>query len=155
MNSSEIRKILTGAKTVAVVGLSKDPEKDSYRVATYMKKHGYCIIPVNPTIDEVLDEESYATLLEVPAEKQKQIDLVDIFRRPEDVPRIVEQAVKLREKNGKPDVVWMQLGIINKRAAAIAKKAGLTVIMDKCIMQEHYHLFGKPPKRSRQAAEKR
>lgn len=151
MSSSEITKFLTKARTIAVVGLSKDPQKDSYRVATYMKKHGYCIIPVNPTIDEVLGEKSYPSLLDVPAEKQKQIDIVDIFRRSEDVPPIVEQAVKLREKNGKPEVVWMQLGIVNKEAAAIAKKAGLTVIMDKCIMQEHNRRFKNPSTRNRRA----
>ena len=140
MNSSEIRKILTRAKTIAVVGLSKDPEKESYGVATYMKKHGYCIIPVNPTIDEVLGEKSYPSLLDIPLTIQKESDIVDIFRRPEDVFPIVEQAVKLREKNGKPGVVWMQLGIVNKEAAAIAEKAGLTVVMNKCMMKEHKSL---------------
>ena len=124
-----------------MVGLSREPGKDSYRVAAYLKKHGYHIVPVNPFADEVLGERSYKSLLDIPVGVQKQIDLVDIFRRPEDVPPIVEQAVKLREKHGKPCVIWMQLGIINKKAAAAARKAGLTVVMDKCIMQEHKRLF--------------
>jgi len=126
-----------------VVGLSREPEKDSHRVAAYMKKHGYRIIPVNPTVDEVLGEKSYKNLIDIPDKIQKKIDVVDIFRRPEDVPPIVEQAVKLREKHGKPRVVWMQLGIVSEKAAATARKAGLSVVMDKCIMQEHKSLFTK------------
>jgi predicted CoA-binding protein len=108
-----------------------------------MQKHGYRIVPVNPFVNEVLGEKSYSSLLEIPVEIHREIDVVDIFRRPEDVPLIVEQAVKLREQHGKPSVVWMQLGIVNEEAAATAKKAGLTVIMDKCIMQEHKRLFRK------------
>jgi len=123
-----------------VVGLSREPEKDSYRVAAYLKKHGYHIVPVNPFADEVLGGRSYKSLLDIPVEVQKQIDLVDVFRRPEDVMPIVEQAVKLREKHGKPCVIWMQLGIINEKAAAVARKAGLIVVMDRCIMQEHKRL---------------
>ena len=123
-----------------MVGLSREPEKDSYRVAAYLKKHGYHIVPVNPFADEVLGGRSYKSLLDTPVEVQKQIDLVDVFRRPEDVTPIVEQAVKLREKHGKPCVIWMQLGIINEKAAAVARKAGLIVVMDRCIMQEHKRL---------------
>jgi predicted CoA-binding protein len=150
----DIKKILTDTSTIAVVGLSGDPEKDSHRVAEYMKKHGYRIVPVNPTIDKVLGEKSYKSLLEIPAEIQREIDLVDIFRRTEDVPPVVEQAVKLREMNGAPCVIWMQLGITNEEAAATARKAGFTVIMGRCIMQEHKRLFEKP-KRSRRAAKTR
>ncbi len=123
-----------------MVGLSREPEKDSYRVAAYLKKHNYHIVPVNPFADEVLGERSYKSLFDIPVEVQKEIDLVDVFRQPEDVPPVVEQTVKLREKHGKPCVIWMQLGIINEKAAATARKAGLTVVMDKCIMQEHKRL---------------
>ena len=140
MSKNEIREILCTCKTIAVVGLSREPEKDSYRVAAYLKKHGYHIVPVNPFADEVLGGRSYKSLLDIPVEVQKQIDLVDVFRRPEDVTSIVEQAVKLREKHGKPCVIWMQLGIINEKAAAVARKAGLIVVMDRCIMQEHKRL---------------
>jgi predicted CoA-binding protein len=143
LTSKQNRKIFTECKTIAVVGLSKDTEKDSNIVATYMKKHGYRIVPVNPTIDEVLGEKSYPSLLEVPVEIQKEIEVVDVFRRAEDVPAVVEQAIKLREINGRPCIVWMQLGIINEKAAAKAEKAGLTVVMDKCMMQEHMKLFKK------------
>lgn len=143
MNSNLIRQILTDYKTIAVVGLSKDPEKDSYHVSKYLKEYGYRIIPVNPTIDEVLGEKSYPSLLKIPVEIQEEIDIVDIFRRTEDVPQIVEQAVELRKKHGKPYVIWMQLGIINEKAAEAAEKAGFTVIMNKCIMQEHDRLLKK------------
>jgi hypothetical protein len=143
LDSRQIKKILTGCKTIAVVGLSPEPEKASHRVAAYMKKHGYRIVPVNPFVDEVLGEKSYLSLLEIPKEIQREIDVVDIFRRAEDVPPIVEQAVKLHEIQGKPCVVWMQQGIVNVEAAAAAEKAGLAVIMDKCFMQEHQRLLGK------------
>ena len=124
------------------MGLSREPEKESYKVASYLKKQGYRIVPVNPFADEVLGEKSYKSLLDVPEEIQRIIDVVDIFRRPEDVPPIVDQAVKLKLKLGKPSVIWMQLGIINEEAAETACKAGLTVIMDKCMMVEHKRLFG-------------
>jgi len=154
LSSLDIRKILTDSKTIAVVGLSREPGKASYQVATYLKKHGYRIVPVNPFAHEVLGEKSYPTLLEIPADIQKEIDVVDIFRRPEAVMPIVKEAVKLHEEHGKPSVVWMQLGIVNKESAEVARKAGLKVVMDKCIMQEHKRLFGKQPKRCRLAPTK-
>ncbi len=133
----EIREILRKYRVIAVVGLSADTEKASNRVSNYMKQHGYRIVPVNPLVEEVLGEKSYKSLLEIPLEIQQIIEIVDIFRRPADVPPIVEQAVKLRLANGKPFVVWMQLGIVNEEAAEKARKAGLVVVMDKCIMIEH------------------
>jgi predicted CoA-binding protein len=137
LSLKQIEEILTRYKTVAVVGLSRQPEKPSYVVSDYMQKHGFRIIPVNPFVDEVLGEKSYKSLLDIPIEIQKTIDIVDIFRPATDVPPIVEQAIKLREKHGKPNVIWMQQGIINEQAAEMATKAGLIVVMDKCIMQEH------------------
>ena len=141
MSQAEIKEILATSKTIAVVGLSRGPEKESHRVASYLKRHGYRIIPVNPFADEVLGEKSYKSLLDIPSEIQKTVDIVDIFRRAEDVPPVVEQAVKLKQKSGKPSVVWMQLGIVNEEAAETARKAGLTVIMDKCMMVEHKRLY--------------
>jgi predicted CoA-binding protein len=132
-----IKEILTKYKTVAVVGLSREPDKDSYRVSAYLKEHGFRIIPVNPFADEVLGEKSYKNLLDIPVEIQKTIEIVDIFRPAKDVPPIVEQAIKLSKMYGRLSVVWMQLGIINKQAAETAKKAGLIVVMDKCMMIEH------------------
>jgi predicted CoA-binding protein len=138
-----IKEVLSTCKTIAVVGLSREPEKDSYQVANYMRKHGYRIVPVNPFADEVLGEKSYKSLLDIPVEIQKEIDTVNIFRQAKDVPPIVRQAIQLKKKNGKPCVFWMQLGIVNEKASATARKAGLTVIMDKCLMQEHKRLFKK------------
>jgi hypothetical protein len=141
LSQNEIKEILTKYKTVAVVGLSREPDKDSYRVSAYLKEHGFRIIPVNPFAHEVLGEKSYKSLLDIPAEIQKNIEIVDIFRPAKDVPPIVEQAIKLKEKHGKPYVVWMQLGIVNAQAAETARKAGLTVVVDKCMMQKHRRLF--------------
>jgi predicted CoA-binding protein len=141
LSRDEIKEILTKYKTIAVVGLSRELGKDSHRVSAYLKAHGFRIIPVNPFADEVLGEKSYKSLLDIPPEIQKTIEIVDVFRPSEEVPPIVEQAIKLHAKYGKPRVVWMQLDIVNEQAAEAAEKAGLTVVMDKCIMVEHRHLF--------------
>jgi len=137
MSQNEIKEILTKYKTVAVLGLSREPGKDSHRVSAYLKNHGFRIIPVNPFADEILGEKSYKSLLDIPPEIQKTVEIVDIFRTSEDVPPIVEQAIKLKAAYGKPYVVWMQLGIVNEQAAEAAEKAGLIVVMDKCMMIEH------------------
>jgi len=136
----EISAILQNYHTVAVVGISREPEKDSYRVATYLKANGYRIIPINPFADEILGEKCYRTLLDVPENVQKTIEIIDIFRPPEDVPTIVEQAIQLKRKYGKPEVIWMQLGIANEKAAEQAINAGLKVVMNKCMMIEHRKL---------------
>jgi uncharacterized protein len=127
-SSEEIRQILTTAKTIAVVGLSDKPDRDSYHVAEYLRQHGYRIIPVNPAITSVLGEKAYARLEDVP----EPIDVVDIFRRPEMVPAIVASAIAVKAK-----VVWMQLGIAHNAAADQARAAGLQVVMNKCILIEH------------------
>jgi predicted CoA-binding protein len=136
----EIEKILKGHKNIAIVGLSRNQERDSYRVGAYLRKHGFRIIPVNPSATEILGERSYKSLLDIPVEVQKVIDIVDIFRPSEDVPLIVEQSIKLKERHGKPQVVWTQLGITNEDAAKAAETAGIAVVMNKCIMIEHTHL---------------
>ena len=141
MSPNKIQEILKKYKTVAVVGLSRELGKDSHRVSAYLKNHGFRIIPVNPFADEVLGEKSYKSLLDIPPEVQKTIEVVDIFRPSKDVPLIVEQAIKLKTMYGKPYVVWMQLGIVNEQAAEAAMQAGLTVVMDKCMMIEHRRLF--------------
>ena len=141
MNPNEIQEILKKYKTVAVVGLSRELGKDSHRVSAYLKNHGFRIIPLNPFADEVLGEKSYQSLLDIPPEIQKTIEVVDIFRPSKDVPLIVEQAIKLKAMYGKPHVIWMQLGIVNEQAAEAAEKAGLIVVMDKCMMIEHKRFF--------------
>ena len=140
MDRDYVREILTRYKTVAVVGLSRDPSKDSYRVAEYLKRRSFHIVPINPFADEVLGEKSYKSLLDMPAEVQKSLEIVDVFRPSAEVLSIANQVVQLKKKHGVPYVVWMQLGIINEQAAETARKAGLTVIMDKCMMQEHRRL---------------
>ena len=120
-------------KTIAVVGLSDDPFRPSHGVSAYLQAQGYKVIPVNPRIDEALGEKSYPSLLDVP----ERIDLVDIFRRPEFVGEIVQQAIDL-----KIPAVWMQEGVINQSAAAKARAAGLFVVMDHCILKEHKTRFG-------------
>ncbi|MGE5578346.1 MAG: CoA-binding protein [Syntrophothermus sp.] len=132
-SDEEIKQLIGSAKTIAVVGLSKDPNKDSYRVAKYLQDHGYKIIPVNPTISEVLGEKAYPSLKEVPGP----VDIVDVFRRPEDVPPIAEAAAGIKAK-----ALWMQLGIVNDSAAKTAADAGLKVVMDRCLKVEHGRLMG-------------
>lgn len=143
MCQTDIREILTKYKTVAVVGASRDSSKDSHRVAKYLKKNGFRIVPINPHADKILGEKSYKSLLKTPTKAQRVLEIVDIFRPSDDVVPIVEQVITLRKKHCNPQVVWMQIGIINEQAAELSVKAGLTVVMDRCIMQEHQRLFGR------------
>lgn len=132
MDSREkISDILRKSKTIAVVGLSARPDSDSHRVAKYLKDHGYDVIPVNPTVDEVLGKKSYPDVQSIPQPP----DVVDIFRAPEHVPGIVEDAIAAGAS-----VVWMQLGIVHEEAAESARAAGLSVVMDRCMMREHERL---------------
>ena len=128
-------QILRDSKTIAVVGLSPNPERESHEVARYLQSQGYRIIPVNPQASEILGERSYADLADVP----DQVDVVDIFRRPEHVPAIVETAIA----KGIP-AIWMQQGVINEEAAERARSAGLRVIMDRCTQVEHRRLLQQP-----------
>jgi predicted CoA-binding protein len=126
------KKILTEYSTVAIVGVSADPERPSNRVARYLDGHGFHIIPVNPSIKELLGKRSYPDLTSIP----ETVEVVDIFRKSADVEPVVDEAIKIGAK-----VVWMQEGVINKKAADKAKKAGLLVVMDKCMRKEHIRLF--------------
>lgn len=140
LSQNQIKEILNKYKVIAVIGLSKEPDKDSHKVSAYLKQQGYRIIPVNPFADVVLGEKSYPNLLDIPPELAKTVEVVNIFRRSEDVTPIVEQAIKLRKLYGRPMVVWMQIGIVNEIAAEMASRAGLVVVMDKCLMVEHRRL---------------
>ncbi|SRR5208337_3258807 len=135
--SDLIYELLSRAKTIAVVGLSDSPLRPSHGVSAYMQAAGYKIIPVNPRIAEALGEKSYRSLLEIPLELAKKIDLVDVFRRPEYVDEIVEQVIRL-----KIPAIWLQEDVINERAAEKARKAGIFVVMDRCILKEHRARFG-------------
>jgi predicted CoA-binding protein len=133
----QIREILRTAHTIAVVGLSDKPDRDSYHVAGYLQRHGYRIIPVNPSVKEVLGEKAYPDLHDVP----EPVDLVDVFRRAEFVPDVVEAAIAVGAK-----AVWLQEGISHPEAAARARGAGLQVVMDRCILKEHHKArLGRAP----------
>lgn len=131
MNEEEaIGRILRTCRTIAVVGLSSRPSRPSYGVAGYMQRAGYRIIPVNPNETEVLGEKAYARLEDVP----EPVELVDIFRRSERVLTVVESAIRIGAK-----AVWMQEGVIHEEAARLARAAGLSVVMDRCLLKEHRH----------------
>ena len=130
--SEKIKAILEKYKTVAIVGLSPKPERDSHKVGKYLKDHGYRIVPVNPGQKEILGEKCYPNLKAVPFP----IDIVDIFRRPEAIPPVVDDAIEVGA-----EVVWMQLGIVHNQAADVARRAGLEVVMNKCIKIEHMNML--------------
>jgi predicted CoA-binding protein len=134
MKDEEIKDTLCNAKTIAVIGISPKEDRPSYVVASYLKSKGYRIIPVRPDGEEILGEKVYHTLSEIP--KEIGVDVVDIFRRSEDVPPIVVEAIQRGAR-----VVWMQEGVIHQEAAGKAEKAGLKVIMDRCMKKEHQRLL--------------
>ena len=135
MNDDQMMKdILLSTKTIASVGLSSNQQKESYWIVSYLKDQGYRIIPVNPTADEILGEKAYPDLESVP----EKIDVVQIFRKPEDVPPVVDSAIKVGAK-----VIWMQEGIVNEEAAQKARQAGLQVVMDACMRVTHRRLIGE------------
>ncbi len=136
MKDEELKEILAGCKTVAVVGISPKEDRPSYRVASYLKSKGYRMIPVRPDGDVILGEKVYHSLKEIP--KEVKIDVVDIFRRSEDVPPIVEEAIGRGAK-----AVWMQEGVVHQVAGAEAEKAGLKVVMDRCMKKEHQRLINQ------------
>jgi predicted CoA-binding protein len=127
----ELKEILTTTKTIAVVGLSDKPDRPGHTIPAYLQQQGYRIIPVNPKLTEALGEKAYASLRDIP----EPVDVVEIFRRAEDIPPVVEDAIAIGAK-----VVWMQLGIVNEEAAARAESAGLTVVMDTCMGATHQRL---------------
>jgi predicted CoA-binding protein len=137
MNNDQVMKeILLSAKTIASVGLSSSNEKDSYHIVAYLQEQGYRIIPVNPTAKEILGEVAYPSLSAIP----DKVDVVQVFRKPEDVPPVVDEAIKIGAK-----VVWMQVGIVNEEAAVKARAAGLQVVMDACMRVTHQVLIGPKP----------
>jgi predicted CoA-binding protein len=130
--ADEIGKLLKTAKTIAVVGLSDSPLRPSHGVSAYMQSNGYRIIPVNPSIKGALGEKAVASLSEI----KEKIDIVDVFRRSEFVPEVVDEAIRL-----KIPAIWMQEGVVHEAAAEKASKAGLFVVMDRCILKEHRARF--------------
>ncbi|HEY7292878.1 MAG TPA: CoA-binding protein [Vicinamibacterales bacterium] len=135
-SDQELRDLLTRATTIAIVGASSNPEKASHGIMQKLQRAGYHVIPVNPKEPEVLGERSYASLADIP----ERVDIVDVFRRSEDTPSIADEAIKIGAK-----ALWLQTGIANEDAAARAKAAGLTVVMDQCVGATHAFLQ-IPPK---------
>jgi predicted CoA-binding protein len=133
-DSAELTRILTTIKTVASVGVSSNEDKPSYGIFKYLAEHGYDVIPVNPGVPEIQGRKTYANLGSIP----KTIDVVQVFRKPEDVPPVVDQAIKAGAK-----IVWMQDGIINEDAARTAEAAGLRVVMNRCMREVHRQLLGE------------
>jgi predicted CoA-binding protein len=130
---ASLRRILKENRTIAVVGLSAQWFRPSFFAAKYLQEHGYRVIPVNPAYPEILGEKSYSSLLDVP----EPIDVVDVFRKPRDVPPIAEEAIRIGAK-----VLWLQIGVIHEGAARRAREAGLEVVMDRCMKIEHARLYG-------------
>jgi len=126
--ADRITEVLESARTIAVVGLTDAPMRPSYGVSHYMQSKGYRIIPVNPNIKKWMGEKAYASLLDVP----EKIDIVNVFRRTDAVPEVVEQAIQI-----KAPVIWMQEGVVHHKAAEKARQAGIFVVMDRCILKEH------------------
>ena len=133
ISDEEILDILRAPATVAVVGISDKPDRDSFQVAKYLLEQGYRVIPVNPMLENVLGQRCYPSVRDVP----ERIDVVDIFRRSDAVPEIVDEAIEVGAK-----VVWMQLGVVHKEAAEKAQQAGLKAVMDRCIKRDHSRLIG-------------
>jgi len=129
----ELYHALSTSKVVAIVGLSDKPYRPSYFVGKYLLDHGFEVIPVNPTRDEILGQKSYASLLDIP----RKVDIVDCFRRSEQMPELANQAVTIEAR-----ILWMQLSVVNEEARKIAADAGLSVIMDRCVKIEYARLFG-------------
>ena len=137
MLSGGTREILRSFRTFAVVGLSPKPHRDSHIVARFLQEHGYRVIPVHPEADSILGEKCYGSLTEIP----EKVEVVDVFRRSEAVPPVVEEAIAVGAR-----VVWMQLGVIHEEAAGRARKAGLLVVMDHCPVIEYRRHFGSAPR---------
>lgn len=133
MTNEEIKQILLSTRTIAAVGLSSNPEKESYAIVEYLQQQGYRIFPVNPTASEILGEKTYPDLESIP----EKVDVVQLFRKSEDVPPFVDSAIKIGAK-----VVWMQVGIENESAAQKARAAGLKVVMNACMRVTHRMLIG-------------
>ena len=137
MNDQEIAELLSTARTIAVVGLSGNPDRPSFGVAQYLQSKGYRILPVNPTIDSVLGEKCYASVSEIPEKADVKVDIVDVFRRAEFVPALAEEAIAIGAR-----CLWLQLGVIHEEAARRARDAGLLVVMDRCLAVERLRLAG-------------
>jgi len=136
-NPASLARVLAKCRTVAVVGASKNPWKDAYRVPRYLKDQGYRIVPVNPTTDKIMDEAAYPSLLEIPEELARTVDVVEVFRPSEELPQVARQAAEMKRRYGRPFVFWAQLGLENDEAARILEGSGIRCVMDACMRTVH------------------
>lgn len=127
------RDTLRKYKTIAVVGASKNPSKDAYTVPEFMKAHGYKIVPINPTADEIVGEKAYPSLLDLPAELASKVEIVDVFRPSEELPQVAQQVVDFHKKYGRPFVFWAQLGLENEEAKQLLSENQIPYIMNACL----------------------
>ena len=134
-------KVLREAKVIAVIGASRNPEKDAGMVPAFLKSKGYKIIPINPVADEILGEKAYKSLDEVPDDLAKSIDVVDVFRPPREALQVVEQVVRLKKRTGKDIVLWFQYGTHTEEAVKRAEEAGIRVVYNRCMMEEYKKHF--------------
>lgn len=139
MSQDKIREIFERFKNIAVVGISRNPEKPARKVPKYLLTKGYNIIPVNPNADRILGKKSYRNLLEV----EEEIDIVEVFRPSEEVERIVKEVIERKRKRGDIYVIWLQEGIVNDKAKELAEKEGIIFIQDKCMYKEHMRIYGE------------
>ncbi|BCJ85778.1 CoA-binding protein [Effusibacillus dendaii] len=131
-----MRDLLREAKTIAVFGISDNPSRPSYEVAEYIQSQGYEVVPINPRLDSVLGRKAYPNLLEL----EGPVDIVDVFRRSEEIPQVVDQVLQMKQK---PKAVWIQLGIVNDEQCERLQQAGITAIQDACLKVEHFRLLGQ------------
>ena len=136
-------EVMRKYRVIAVVGASKNPDKEAFTVPAYLQQHGYTIIPVNPTTDTVNGLKSYPSLADIPAELAKKVDVVEVFRPSEELPEVARQVAKMKEKTGRPLVFWGQLGLENDDAKRILVGANVEYVMDKCMRVEH-QMMGSP-----------
>ena len=139
-------EVMRKYRVIAVVGASKNPEKEAFTVPAYLQQHGYTIIPVNPTTDMVNGLKSYPSLADIPADLAKKVDVVEVFRPSEEFPEVARQVAKMKEETGRPFVFWGQLGLENDDAKRILAEVKVDYVMDKCMRVEH-QMIGSPSRR--------
>jgi hypothetical protein len=131
------REVLRKYKVIAVVGASKNPEKDAFTVPRYMKEHGYKVIPINPTADQIVDEKAYPSLSDLPPELGEQVEIVDVFRPSEELPKVAQQTIDMKNRYGRPFVFWAQIGLENDEAKRMLSENGIEYVMNDCVRAAH------------------
>ena len=137
------KEVMRKYKVIAVVGASRNPDKEAYTVPAYLQEHGYTIIPVNPTAETILGVKAYPSLAEIPEQVARGVDVVDVFRPSEELPQVAKQVAEMKGRTGRPKVFWGQLGLENEEAKKILSEANVDYVMDRCMRVEH-RFMGQP-----------